>query len=277
MTVEDPPMRLRALLVAAVTTAALACPAANAAGGAVLTVQADTTGSVTFDVAKGTRVDTKQWSLSGKGKYKVAVLDRIVQDRAGAGWNLVLAEVPVLNDHSRITLGAVGESEAVAVPAGRYRLHVVSDAPATLRIPLTGSPARSFRITKASPVQVRYSRSTPSAGPLPPHAVVARSDLRLGSDFVLQVARWRFSQVPGPEHWEVDACIARLRDDCSGDGAGSTGLTIAPDDAAVTVARIQDTIDHQFQGQASSVTHFDGTTRPTEVVHLVVAVPVSTR
>jgi hypothetical protein len=38
---------------------------------------------------------------------------------------------------------------------------------------------------------------------------------------------------------------------------------------------MQDTIDHEFQGPASSVTHFDGTVRPSEVVHLVVAVPVS--
>src|SRR5688572_9540149 len=117
------------LAAAALAASLLPGPRAAAGGDQAFVVHAAGTAVVAFEVPGGFSVDTGQWSLSGKGTYKVALLDRTVPDRAAAGWNLLLAQVPSFGEHSRVTLGAVGEARMTSVPAGRYRLHLISDAP----------------------------------------------------------------------------------------------------------------------------------------------------
>src|SRR4051812_48482754 len=125
-------MRLRFVFVAVVLGASLAGPVrADAAAPGVLAVRAETSGFVAVTFHSSVQLDTTHWSLSGKGNYRVAVLDRVVDDRADEGWNLLLADVPAASAH--VALGAVGDGkDETVVPPGDYRVYVVSDAPAVL-------------------------------------------------------------------------------------------------------------------------------------------------
>lgn len=261
------------LVSAAVLAGCVLAPGAAATDGRQLVVRAQGTAFVTLDLPAGGRVDTGRWSLTGKGNYKVAVLDRVVGNRADSGWTLLLADVPRLGTQGRIALGVLGERGMAAVPAGRYRLHIVSDAPASLRLPVVGIPGRDNTATSASKVQVRLGALTPPAGLVGPYAAQARTPFRLGTDFVFQAVQWRFSGLPGPQRVAVDACVAARGQDCRGDGQETNDVRTSTASDVLTVSRIQDTFDHTFRGPAQAVTHYEGTARPVEVVHLTVVVP----
>jgi hypothetical protein len=269
-------VRMGRSVVAAFVAAGVALPMAASASNPALTLRATVSGYTTVRFPRAITLHMDNWSATGRGRYRVLLLDRVVSDRVNRGFNVLFADLPALGG-DRVTLGAAGDGRTTVVPAGLYRLYSVSDAPAQWSIPVTGSAGRDVQIRTATPVQVRLTEGTPTTDPVPPYSVASRSSFRLGRDVVFQVARWRFGGPPGPFRDSVDQCVAASGRDCAGDGGTSTGVrtTVESNSSdSATWARIEDTFDHTFAGPALAVTHFDGTDRPTSYDQLIVAMAV---
>ncbi len=264
---------VRVVLVAALLALGFVSPQAAVSAEPALRVQADVSGYATVDFATPFRFDGGRWSLSGKGSYKVALLDRVVKDRAGAGYNLLFSDVPAMQAKP-VVLGGPGGDAPVVVPAGRYRVHVVSDAPARLTIPLQGHGSRTLHIKKKSPVQVRLDRGTPGSSQLPPHKAVIRSDFTLSSVVTYKFSKWTLSTTPGPFTRTFRDCITTRTGQC-GDTASDTGVSTGVGDKTQSRQEYWDTFDYTFKGQASAVTEYSGTDRPKSFAQFLVAFPVA--
>jgi hypothetical protein len=264
-------MRIRVGLLSALLAVGLASPQAAVGGQSVLSVKADTSGYATLELTAPTTLDSARWSLSGKGSYKVALLDRVVEDRPGAGYNLVFSDVPAMQEKPGM-LGGPGRDEPLVVPPGRYRVYVASNAPALLRIPIIrGTGSRTLHIKKKSPILARFDRGTPGPDGLLPRKASIRSDLTLGNVVAFKFSKWELSRSAGPYTGEIRDCITTRDGDCDGNPVPGVGASANEGDSTHSRREYWDTFDYAFTGAASAVTEYEGTERPTSFAQLLVA------
>jgi hypothetical protein len=171
-------------------------------------------------------------------------------------------------------LGGPGRDEPVVVPAGRYRIHIASNAPARLRVPIMGHSSRALHIKKKSRIQARLDRGTPSADALPLREAGIRSNFLLGDVVTYKSSRWELSQPAGPYTSEIRDCITTPDGDCAAGLIPGVGVSHADGTSTYSRHEYWDTFDHSFKGAASAVTEYEGMERPTSFAQLLVAFPV---
>lgn len=267
-------MCIRVGLVAALLALGFASPQAAVSAEPVLSVHAETSGYATVDFARAVTLDREGWSLTGKGSYKVALLDRVVSDRRGQGYNLLFSDVTALQSQP-LMLGGSDPDEPVVVPAGRYRVYVASDAPARFRIPTDGHASRTLHIKKKSPMQVRFDRGAAVPGGVPPHEASIRSDFALGHVVTYKFSKWTLPRPAGPFTRSIRDCITRRGGECPAEpGPGVVGVSASESEDTYSRHEYWDTFDYFFKGPATGVTQYTGTHRPTSSAQLLVAFQV---
>jgi hypothetical protein len=198
------------------------------------------------------------------------LLDRIIANRQDAGFNVLLAQSPMLGN-GRVALGPVDD---VAVPPGRYRLFLISDRPAALRLALPGMPVRSITAEHRSSGTAAVDRAPPATG-LPQSVSSVRRDLLARGMVVFQASRWDAPSGGARVYSNVvNTCLAPAGGDCPDDltDTGMTGVTPSSGPSHVEYAGYADTFD--VPERASAITSWRGTDRPSAGKQLVVTFPV---
>ncbi len=266
-------MRVRAVLTGLVVAVGVALPPAAVSAEPVLAVEARTSGYVEVDLPAGLRLDGENWRIAGKGSRKVVLIDRVVKDRRGAGFNLLFADLPGFQAKP-VLLGGSGEDELVTVPAGRYRIHVVSDAPARFSVSTPRQPARLLKVNRSSRVLTRVEVAQPAQSDMPLREATLRSEFTLGEAVVYTFSKWTLGVGPGPQTREIQDCVVPRGSSCPQGGGPGLGANLSLD-RQDTVIRHEyfDSFDLPFRGPATAVTEFRGTDRPKAVAQLLVSLP----
>lgn len=174
---------------------------ASASPRSSYTVTASRSAFVDVRFGRGVLLDYAATRVSGSGGYAgyyVQPLDRAGEDGYGelrpveyrfpsfdrVGLPLGRPAISTYQAWSR------GGSRTVALPAGRYRLHVIGDATTRLHLALVGAGApRRLTASRLSPLSVGWADATPAdvAGAVRPQVVAA--------DVPIQVRTWSLTFV----------------------------------------------------------------------------------
>ncbi len=245
--------------LAAVVAAVTAGPAVAAPDSpAELVFRGDGRSFVTIDIPAGVRVDVEDWALTGAGRYQLALLDRVVTDRRNAGFNDLFAVVPALQ--VRVALGAPSETE---LPAGRYRLYLISDKPARLRLSVTGMRSRTLTTLQRANVHAWLDAAPAASGGPPIATAEVRRDLALTGNVTFHASRWSFPD-SGPKvvSEKLRKCLVGVGGHCPSDtGWRQDGVIVSSNGRFRTWAEGWDTFDYQ-NARGSAVSEYEGTDQP---------------
>lgn len=173
---RPPGARLSALL--AVSVAGLfAAPGDAVAPKPVLLFRATSSASVDVTFSRTVTIDPEAVRVSGGNRFAGFYLHPLagpLLDGTGAlfvhGYRL--PSVPSVRWLPMpLGLGDFGQAYPRKIPAGRYRLYVLADAPVDIRVPVTGSTTRTIRATRR--VRVAYAGKDVTAEVLPRQAGTA--------------------------------------------------------------------------------------------------------
>lgn len=254
---------------AAALTAVTALPAAATTGSAgALVVKGNGHSFATIDIPAGVRVDANSWSLTGDGRYRLALLDRVVTNRTDAGFNDLFAVVPSLQVHT-----ALGSDSDTPLPPGKYRLYLGSDKPVQLRLPVRGMKSRTLTAVHAAAVRAWFDAAPDATGGPPFASAEARRDLPLTGSVTFQASRWTFPK-SGPHAFDnaMRSCLVGVGARCTS-GSDDQGVTLGSSASSTTHVEYWDTFDYQ-SARGSAVTEFEGTDRPSSVAQFVASISV---
>jgi hypothetical protein len=265
-------MRLRVGALVLALAAAVAGAGPTYAAGPELRASGDGRSFAVLDIPSGVRLKHEEWALSGTGRYRVALLDRIVSNREDAGFNILMTQSPVVGNWRQM----LGPSQNMPMPPGRYRLFLISDRPVSLRLSLPGLRARSI-VTDHRSTGVAFVDKAPPADGAPQATSAARRDVLASGRVVFQASRWA-TPAGGPRIYSnvVHTCLVPAGDGCSDDptDTGDTGVvTTSSGENAVEYVGYADTFD--LPARVSAVTSWRGTDRPSGGTQLVVTFPVA--
>lgn len=154
-------MRFWRPLLAGVTVCLLASPAGvgNAATAPVLTVSGSRSASVDLVLTRDTTLDLSHMTVSGAGRFAGVYLEPLdvppaQRERVGRNTGaIVFKDVREPGDTGHV-FPFIADASAVT-KAGRYRLYLLTDATAVIRVPLSGSA--SLRVTPTRSVAASFA------------------------------------------------------------------------------------------------------------------------
>lgn len=211
----------RALLILAATAAtALAVPNAAASTPQALTVAAQGTFEIPLVLTRSTVLDQARMTVSGSGRVLgFAILDRtgkfVGAEARVAGWT-----DPTAKD---APLRVWTSPESLKLPAGRYRLVVLADAPVRISVPMRTGSGQSLRATRPTSARAKLT----NLASLPVVAGSVRDTLRYPGGFLLSQTyqRTRAHQASAVRH-----CFAPASERAAvcGDRQGFQAVILSP-------------------------------------------------
>jgi len=156
-------MRLRTLLVAALLGGVTLAIPVQAAGPQALTLEGSRTAWVELTLPEPTTFDMQHLAITNKGRFAGFYVEAIdprlrTEWTAAAGLGAVLLRDLHAPGEGGITL-ELAHPDGATLAAGRYRLYLIADGTASVRIPISGSLGRRLRPTTPTTADVAAKSS----------------------------------------------------------------------------------------------------------------------
>jgi hypothetical protein len=175
-----------------------------------------------LDLPRGGAIRDDTWQLAGSGSYQIAVVDRVVHRRTFEGDRTVIViRARALGDRLRV-MGNVFHSHVLILPAGRYRITLVSDRPMTFRVNI-GGPGMRRQATDATGGVRQVSRV--GSPDLPLMSESANRIERGSRTLLIDLVGWRARRLPLVSAFDVQVCLRRANEStCTGPGGSAAAV-----------------------------------------------------
>lgn len=179
----------------AVAVQVLAPPPA-VAGPSVWTIYGSRSASIDIALTRATTITTR--SVTGSGRYAGIYLSRVANSGQVVD-RLMIKSRAMFGTDDVVELGAEG-----ALPAGQYRLTLITDAQATVRLTVSGAGARTLRPRVRSVVTVREAHASEHTFP---ESTLTRTGVTVSTDPVVVVSAMATISSQALDVHDLAACV----------------------------------------------------------------------